>query len=149
MIYRKGDAVEALLTGEVDYLLHVCNCQGVMGSGIALQIKNKIPEAFRSYKHHESVNGKVILGKISSGGNVVNLHAQEFYGIDGNRYLNYEALITALEQTNKCLSKFPRETKIAIPYLMGCDRAGGDWDIVSTMVDKVITSVDNVYCYQL
>lgn len=149
MIYVKGDAVKALLSNDVDLLMHVCNCQGSMGSGIAWQIKSEIPEAYRSYKHHQSVNNGVILGKISSGGKVINLHAQEFYGTDGKRYLDYEALASTLEQTNKCLAKYPRETKIALPYLMGCDRAGGNWNIVSSMVDNIITEVDNIYCYKL
>jgi len=148
MIYKQGDAVQALLDKEVDYLLHVANCQGVMGSGIALQIKKKVPEAYRSYKTHEEYNNGVVLGKISSGGNVVNLHAQEFYG-KGGRHLDYEALATCLEQTNKCLSKFPRSTKVAIPYKMGSDRAGGDWNIVVAMVDNILTSVDNIYCYKI
>ena len=34
----QGDAVKALKNGEVDILIHCCNAQGVMGSGIAKQI---------------------------------------------------------------------------------------------------------------
>lgn len=40
IIYRKGDVLEALRKGEVDIVIHQTNCQGVMGSGIAKQIKS-------------------------------------------------------------------------------------------------------------
>ena len=32
--------------------VHQTNCQGVMGHGIALQIKNKYPEVFNAYYHY-------------------------------------------------------------------------------------------------
>ena len=32
---KQGNVVDALLNKEVDYIMHVVNCQGVMGSGVA------------------------------------------------------------------------------------------------------------------
>lgn len=136
--YKNGNAVDALIDGEVDFLLHVANCRGKMGSGIALEIKNRIPSAYFNYKYHEKINSKVILGEVSSGSNVVNLHAQEYYGYDGKRYLDYEALAKCLEKTKGCLDKVGNEVKIGVPFKMGCDRAGGSWNIVVSMLEHYL-----------
>jgi ADP-ribose 1''-phosphate phosphatase len=49
MIYYVNDD---LFSAPLDMLLvHACNCQGVWGSGIALQFKNKFPEEYRIYKN--------------------------------------------------------------------------------------------------
>lgn len=144
----QGDAIDALLNKDIDYLLHVCNAKGVMGSGIALSIKNRIPAAYAAYKKcYQDTDGN-ILGEISSGGFVVNLCAQADYGYDGKRYLNYEALATCLEAVSVCLKSHPSSTKIGVPYLMGCDRAGGDWSIVSAMLKHYLKGYE-VIVYKL
>ena len=42
---RKGN----LLEQTKGVIIHGCNCQGVMSSGIALQIRNKWPGVFETY----------------------------------------------------------------------------------------------------
>lgn len=120
----------------VDAIAHVCNCQGVMGSGIALQIKQKYPIAYKVY----SLKSKYTLGDVSNaepmpGKFVFNMQAQDNYGA-GMRHLNYEALYVCLEKVAQSCFDLTFSS-IGIPYLMGCDRAGGSWQIVETMVDKV------------
>ena len=94
--YAEGDAVKAVLTGEVDHLLHITNCRGVFGSGIAKQIREQIPDAYKAYKNLEDSFG-LALGDMSfchvrnEIGAVFNLNAQENYG-RGRRQLNYGAL---------------------------------------------------------
>ena len=74
MEIKKGNVVDALLNNEVDYIMHVCNAQGVMGSGVAKEIKERVPNAYKSYKNlHE-------FGSISECDGVINLVAQEYYG---------------------------------------------------------------------
>jgi len=38
-----------LLTSNADYICHQVNTDGVMGGGIALQIKNKFPHVFNAH----------------------------------------------------------------------------------------------------
>ena len=133
-----GDAVTAVIDNEIDFLLHVANCQGKMGSGIALTIKQKIPSAYEAYKKFEEDNG-LTLGTLSSDGTVINLHAQEFYGYDGKRYLDYEALARSLEIVKNVIDKNEKTYKIGLPFKMGCDRAGGSWDIVSSMISHYLS----------
>ena len=39
-----------LLDSSAKYICHQVNCKGVMGSGVAKQIKEKWPSVFRRYK---------------------------------------------------------------------------------------------------
>ena len=140
--FVKGNAVDALINGDIDLLIHVCNDQHKMGSGIALEIKNKIPDAFTAY-----INASHNLGTISFGwtetGFVCNMVAQKGYG-KGIRHLNYAALA-------ECLNKLPKVIKvqtIGLPYKMGADRAGGDWEIVLEMVSYFLKDFD-VVIYEL
>lgn len=140
----------------VSTIMHCANCQNTMGSGIALQIKKRYPEAYKAdttYNDYAHQVGERILGEYSvvhvDSGNtdyvetIVNLYGQFNYGTNGksNRYLNYAALFNAIinyvsiETIDLTLDK--GNLKIGVPYLMGCDRAGGDWNIVSQFLDDL------------
>jgi hypothetical protein len=110
-----------------------------MGSGIALQIKNEMPAVFDAYKYHEECSG-LKLGTISYAkigkGIVVNLHAQNLYGYDGSRFVNYEAIYETLRQTKEVMLSKNLKT-LGVPYKMACDRAGGDWRIIETMLNVI------------
>lgn len=146
MIKRvKGDLFDYFERGECDTVAHCCNCQGVMGSGIALTVRNKYNCAYKAYKDHESRNG-LKLGTISSefvGTDklIINLHAQGNYGYDGFRYVNYEALYDSLFKA--CREMIAAGHKIiGVPYKMACDRAGGDWRIVEAMLNVIFVDAD-------
>ena len=147
----EGNLIDALFLKQCDAIAHCCNCKGVMGSGIALEIKNRIPSAYRAYKEHETAYG-LTLGSVSFANptyhllgqpdcvyseehQVYNLHAQAEYGY-GKRQVDYEALYKALETVKTEMHK--RQQKIlGVPYKMACDRAGGDWRIVNAMLESL------------
>jgi O-acetyl-ADP-ribose deacetylase (regulator of RNase III) len=145
--YKKGNAVTALISGEVDVLLHVCNNKGVMGSGIALEIKNRIPDAFVAYKEIPTELGTCTFGWTTEtnrrSGMVVNMVSQDGYG-KGIRHLNYGALAECLHK----VSVLNKTLRIGLPYKMGADRAGGDWDIVLELIDFCLKDFD-VTIYEL
>jgi O-acetyl-ADP-ribose deacetylase (regulator of RNase III) len=140
--FKKVNAVSALIDGEVDVLIHVCNNKGVMGSGIALEIKNRIPDAFVAYKQIPCDLGTCTFGwnfenTETTYGFVCNMVAQDGYG-QGVRHINYGALA-------QCLSKvkaLDNSLRIGLPYKMGADRAGGDWNIVLEMVEFILKDFD-------
>lgn len=139
--YVVGDLIKYFDAGECDTIAHCCNCQGVMGSGIALTIKNKYKAAYDAYKDHEHRNGRLQLGTISSefvdvDKLIINLHAQSRYGYDGFRYVDYEALYDSLSQAKRMMIASKHKT-LGVPYKMACDRAGGDWRIVEAMLNVV------------
>jgi len=140
---REGDA----LTTTADVLAHVVNTQGVMGAGIAAQIRKKWPSVYDHYKKLLEVStrkGSWCLGgsyNVPTGPGtdpsliVCNLFAQD--SIErGKRNLNYEALYTALEHC-KAEMKNLKLYSLAIPYKMGAGLAGGDWNIVLAMVMSI------------
>lgn len=142
IIYKKGNVVDALLEGEVDCIAHVVNCQRKMASGLALEIKNRIPAAYSIY--HKS---EMVLGNVSLDDGVYNMSAQFYYGYDGKRYLNYGALAACL---NTVCSNLTNRCVIGIPYRLGSDRAGGDWNIVLELVEHLIVPyVKDVVVYHL
>ena len=150
MNYIKGDLLIELVSGTVDVILHVAICQRIMGSGIALQIKNKYPGAYKAYMEYPSQPldcADIELGTISyhqlygDGAYIFNLHAQHLYGY-GKRFLNYEALYCSLEKARDVITKSglmsASTIKIGVPKFMGCYRAGGSWKVVSSMLEDVL-----------
>lgn len=140
----KGDLLEFYEEGKVDAIAHCCNCQGVMGSGIALTIKQDYPDAYAAYKQHEMDEGGLFLGTVSEWGGIYNLHAQDFYkksNVDGDklsdshqsRFVDYEAMYQALEEVRDDM----KVGRLGIPYKMGSERAGGDWNVIEAMIKSV------------
>lgn len=157
MKIKEGDVFSAGAT----YILHQVNCQGVMGSGVAKQAKTLFPNVFYEYKRKCDTNTpKELLGTAqlvetqktygTEFLGVFNLFAQENYGYDGKRYTDYDALRKCLIEVDEACKNLNYVFKptVAIPYLMGCDRGGGDWNIVSKIIEETLTECD-VYCYKL
>lgn len=128
-------------------ILHQVNCQGVMGSGVAKQVKEKYPIVFEQYKSwcddpelKPSLLGRIQTVHIDDTGKhaIVNLFAQDKFGYDGNCYTDYEALKQCLTEVNKAFAG----CTVAIPYLMACHRGGGDWSVVSKMIEETLTDCD-------
>lgn len=148
IIYKKGN----LLDAQTDVIAHQVNCQGVMGSGVAKQIKEKWPRVFEEYrKFYQNLIKKgrsdELLGccqtvNINDNLTIANLFGQQYYGRSkGTRYTNYEALYSSLEtlwvyMIDNCLES------VAFPYKMSSDRGGADWDVVLAMIKSVFKDTD-------
>ena len=77
-------------------ICHQCNCQGVMGTGVAAEVKSRYPEVFEVYRR-DYEEGKLVLGYVSfaqtsTGQIIANLCGQEKYGYDGKQYTHYDKL---------------------------------------------------------
>lgn len=138
-----------ILDSDTDVILHQVNCQGVMGSGIAKQIRYKYPNVYYYYKkmcntHRNSVemlgtNQYVYVESTVTHKQIaiVNMFAQYRYGYVG-RHIDYEALKMCLREINKsCAGK-----RIAIPYFIGCGLGGGDWNIVHKIIEDELVDCD-------
>jgi hypothetical protein len=129
-----------------DVICHQVNCQGVMGSGIAKQVREKYPWVYAHYKQlcknfrnrKEDLLGMVQGVYIDEETKILNLYAQLNYGYDGKCYTNYDALKKALMY----ISSYYHRNIIAIPYLMGCYRGGGDWNVVYKMIEEIFADSD-------
>ena len=137
-----------LLKSGCNIICHQVNCQGVMGSGLALTIKEYDQRVFDEYKNYIYEKGKrAVLGDTlfvnSKGFMVANVYSQYNYGYLGV-YTDYKALEKGLRIVNKYAKA--NGLTVGIPYKMGCDRAGGDWKIVKELIDKIFTEVDVTIC---
>ena len=134
---------KSILETDIQYIAHGVNCQNVMGAGIAKAIYTKYPEVKSSYHKFENKKlGSIDRVKTHKGNVVFNLFTQEFYGRDGKLYVSYKAI-------EDCFTRLIYRTNaIAIPKI-GCGLAGGDWDKVKSIIDKVTGSDLDVYVYYI
>lgn len=116
-------------------ILHQANCQGVMGAGLALQLKKKWPVVYTDYRtKYERVGlflGDIILSRVEGDIFVASLCTQKFYG-RGKVFTDYECLKNSMKaiSTNRM--------QIYVPYGIGCGLAGGDWNVVSKIIDEAL-----------
>lgn len=146
-----------LFSTDAKIIVHQVNCKGVMGSGVALQVKNKFPHVYEEYKkvYNENTLGEIQLvpihkeyiglkpgsiGRIPMDEQYIcNMFSQKNYGYDGLKY-------TSLENMEKCFRKIAGLTclknnlygaKIAMPYKIGSCRGGADWNEVYELIKKI------------
>lgn len=132
-----------LLDAKEDIIGHQCNAQGVMGSGIARQIRFKYPHVYAEYSRlfEFNRNDAKWLGYCQiidcSDKMVANLIAQHNYGRDRNVvYTDYAALEGALKYL-KVYAQY-HDLSVALPYRIGCGLANGDWEsVVHPMLQEI------------
>jgi O-acetyl-ADP-ribose deacetylase (regulator of RNase III) len=129
-------------------IVHQCNNRGVMGAGLAKQIRDRYPGAYDAYVSFCQKHGNnAPLGNIVSWGDknrdlwILNLIAQNGYGRD-RQYTDYLALRTCLTSANYFSKKAGLD--LYIPYKIGCGLAGGDWKIVEEIINDV--TPDAIIC---
>ena len=151
--YRKGD----LLSVQEGIIAHGVNCQGVMGSGVALAIRRKYPEAYLSYIEYienfqnlysdQEFETKSLLGcmQITHTENenlfIANCFTQDFYGTD-RRHVNYEAVAQSFSE----LELYTYLGTLHIPKI-GAGLAGGDWKVIEAIINSVYDG--DVICWTL
>ena len=137
-----GDLIQLAKEGKFDVIGHGCNCFHSMGAGIAKAIKNQWPAA--SMADHCSRYGDVNkLGTFTQLDTfettyltILNLYTQFKYTsvqVD----VDYEAV-------RKCMKAVKQKhsgKRIGFP-LIGCGLAGGDWNIVSQIIEEELGDED-------
>ncbi len=116
---------------------HQVNCQGVMGSGLARQIKDRYPVVYEKYAKlvNDTPDKSSLLGviqpvRVSDDLFVYNLFGQLRYGRD-ERHTDYEALRVIAQKLKE------RQVQIHLPFGLGCGNGGGDWEVVSQIFSDV------------
>lgn len=129
-------------------ICHQVNCQGKMGKGIAETVKKKHPDIYEEYvRICETTNpfARVFVAQEQEDKHVIaNLFAQYYYGTD-KRYTDYEAVAKCLEKIS--IYAIEKQLDLAFPYGMGCNNAGGNWEIIYTMIDEICARND-VFIYK-
>lgn len=144
MKYIKGDLIRKAKDGEFDVIIHCCNCFHTMGTGIAKQIKETFPIAY-------IVDCKTIYGSKDKLGHyslakhiednkellIINAYAQYKYG-RLRKQLDYRALDSIF---SKLSINIPKDKRIG-SYKLGCNNAGGDWNIVKNIISRHMSEHD-------
>lgn len=128
-----------LLDAKETYIAHQVNCYGMMGKGVALQIKNRYPDIFRRYQDYcnehkvKNLIGRLLLIPTDDGKVICNLFGQERFGY-GKQYTDIAALSKAMNSLAKIV---PTNEPIAMPYMIGCGNGGADWNIVHQLIQDI------------
>lgn len=144
----KGDATLPKFTtndpAELRVIIHVCNNLNRWGKGFVVPLGDRYPAAKNIYLKSASQNGYHELGSITYCQidptlMVVNMVAQKGISKDpltGEMPIRYPALIECLRKIRQIFNdEFKGKTvSIHMPKI-GCGLAGGDWDVVSEIIN--------------
>ena len=125
-------------------ITHLVNCQGVMGVGLALKVRNLYPKAYKRYRAFKFKPGQIQLVKVTPDLYVCNLAGQDKYGRD-RRYTDYTAVKTGFSKLDTWASQ--NSLRVNIPSFMGCGNAGGDWKVISRIISETLVSCEYTICY--
>lgn len=120
-------------------IVHGCNAQGVMGSGIALEIRNRFPAAYEAYIEKHTSSG-LELGEIvfAECDNILiaNAITQQFFGRDNKKYVSYEAIFNVFDT----LADLSHNMGLMVHYpMIGAGLGGGNWAVISDIIDTAFS----------
>lgn len=165
-----------IFDSKANFIVHQTNCQGVMGSGVALQVAERFPHVEKEYmkyirycnKNHieplgtaqyvpnevwaltmvDTMKNNNVIDFDTNYQYIVNLFGQSTYG---------EGLQTDLKAFKKALMDVRDKAEkigatVAMPYKIGSCRGGANWDDVYMIIKKIFekSSVDvEIWRYDL
>lgn len=136
IVTKVGD----LLQVKHGVIVHGCNALGVMGSGFALQVKQMYPVVFESYRMYcqkiPDILGTVQILKLTPSLYIVNAITQQSYG--HGKQVDYDAVKSCFEEIDAFFKRLHQKERVLLPImfpLIGAGRGGGDWDIISDIID--------------
>ena len=155
----------------INNIAHSCNCQNVMGGGIAKQIKDRYPKAFEAdterwgNEYNDGGNWRCQIGDYSKAviktkfahlthgrlahTTIYNLYTQSGYSTD-RRQVNYEYFWKALKAMQEDLLLNQDELNIrqvvGLPYGISCGLAGGNWKIIKAIIEDIFLD-SMIECY--
>lgn len=144
--YRKGN----LLDVTRGVIIHGCNSHGVMGSGVALAVKNKYPDVYDEYREQcelrvgdRTLLGDTILFEVSGVLAIANIITQKDYGTY-QRQVNYGAIARGFADleayyTPGVVFHFPK---------IGAGLGGGDWEVISEIIEHMCPN-RSLVCWEL
>ena len=166
--YVIGDATKPVIESGIRIIAHICNDVGGWGSGFVVAISKKWPQPEAKYREWskqntfalgniQAVQVKDNIGKLY----VVNMLAQHGYAhIKNPIAVSYKYLATCLLKLQKWIDNLNMvhmevykehlplisDTTIHMPRI-GCGLGGGDWTIVSQLIESLLKY--QVYVYDL
>ena len=167
-----SEKIGDILDVQEGILVHGCNCQGVMGSGIAHSIRNRWPAVYDEYKrrhlaaglfpgdvcfvgHAQLLDSIPILSRHIHGTTsqlpprlvVANAMTQFEFGRDSTRiYVDYDAVSAAFAR----IAIVARDSGLPIHFpLIGCGLANGQWAKVAQCIQAAVSPDANLTLWKL
>jgi O-acetyl-ADP-ribose deacetylase (regulator of RNase III) len=141
--YIEGDLIKLAKANVFDVIIHGCNCQGVMGAGIAAQIKQAFPMAWMADRNTAAgVNkcGLFSLGEYvrPDGSSLLIVNAYTQHGFSkGDDVFNYDAFQFILRQ----IKLITEGKRIGMP-MIGAGLAGGQWSEIEEIIEETLLHRD-------
>lgn len=132
-----------IFDGNDDIICHQVNTFGVMGAGIAAEIKKRFPAVYKIYYEicneykSNQLMGNVLFCNQYAPPEIANFFSQY------NMTTDYQSLKSCLIAVYNYAKRNNRT--IAIPYKIGCGIAKGDWNKVYEMIEEIFGK-DEVKC---
>ena len=132
--YIKGDILDVT----EGFIVQQVNCFGVMGAGLAKQIRDKWPSVYNRYQdrvyystNNEDLLGMTVWNRVDTNLFVASIFGQYDYG-HGTKFTIYPALFKGLDYVfgEAEVDQIP----VYIPKGLGCGLAGGNWDFVEAYI---------------
>jgi O-acetyl-ADP-ribose deacetylase (regulator of RNase III) len=135
-----------LLAVKSGHIVHGCNAQGVMGSGVALAVKNTYYGAYEDYHEQWKAKGlqlgvaypHIVNPKLM----IWNAITQDNFGT-GERLVSYDAIETCFNQINIHIKSGlegianMQPNELHIPKI-GAARGGGNWEIIREIIEQTM-----------
>ena len=139
VIYIKGNLLEA----NTAVIAHQANCQCTFGTGLALAIKKRFPDAYKEdLKTTKGDISKLGTFSISESKPIVaNLYGQFYYYPKGST--DYKALENALNLLGIYMTQNHLDS-LGLPYKIGCGLGGGDWNKVKEIIENFALNHPNI-----
>ena len=140
---ESGDLFNATLGKENAILVHGCNAQGVMGSGVAAIVKKLYPRAYTVYKNAKYYPGlkvgDVSISVAPGECQVANAVTQEFYGRDGKQYVSYDGVVEAMVD----IATYAKANNLEVHLpMIGGGLGGGDVKRLTAIFQAAFHDVD-------
>lgn len=156
----KGNLLDLADKGEFDFIMHGCNCQNLMGAGIALQIRKRYPVAFEAdtdyfvnHVHPTPIQAlykartSLLLGNYS----IASVYDENANHEDGPKFTIINAYtqilpganfdINALIVVMKKINLIYAGKRIGLP-LIGAGIGGGHWESICNAIRFTLTDMD-------
>lgn len=123
-------------------LVHSANAMGVMGAGLALQIRDKYPEVYKDYKalleidNSPNALGTCAVTRINNEFFIVTGIGQYYYGrVKNVVYTDYSAIERIFNDVNILALK----TKLPVMFpKIGTGLGGGKWEIIESIIEETL-----------
>lgn len=122
-------------------IIHGVNCMGTMGAGVALQVRQRWPEAYEEYQAHcrrqplmSDLLGTILHSLLPDGRILIHAFTQQRYGRTASA--SYDAIDSCFEKACGLLDPIKRST-IGFP-LIGCGHGKLHYPVVREIIDHRI-----------